>query len=92
MSFVQPVEPKAKKAPKAPKVKDIPEAVPSVEIDPIEKYQGITLNFGKWAGAQLKDVQAKDPKYIQWLKNRFKEKETELSPTMKAIIAFANAV
>ena len=89
MSFEQPVEPKVKRQPKLAKTKEISEAEP--QIDPIEKYQGITLNFGKYSGRQLKDIAAEDPKYLKWLKQRF-EKEEDLSPTMKAIIRFANAV
>ena len=59
--------------------------------DPVEKYQNIQLNFGKYAGKMLRDVSLEDPKYLQWLKQRF-EKDENASPTMKAIIKFANAL
>ena len=61
------------------------------QFDPIEKYQGITLNFGKYSGKQLKDIAVEDVKYLKWLKQRFENDENS-TPTMKAIIRFANAV
>jgi hypothetical protein len=91
MSFVepQPVEPKAKKQPKVPKTKPV-DGQASV-VDPIEQYQDITLSFGKYAGRQLKDVANEDVKYLKWIKTRF-EKDENASPTMKAIVKFANAL
>ena len=88
MSIVMTEDQKVKLKAKFIKTKEIPEE----EIDPIEKYQDIKLSFGKWAGTSLKDIQQKDANYIQWLKKRFNEKKEELSPTMKAILKFANAV
>lgn len=88
MSSDPTVPPKIKKAPKITK-KETPETEP--EVDPVEKYQGITLNFGKHAGRQLKDVAADDPKYLKWLRQRF-EKDENATPTMLAIAKYANAV
>jgi uncharacterized protein (DUF3820 family) len=87
MSSPVPVDTKQNKPTKFTKNKnDVPE-----QFDPVEKYQGITLNFGKYSGKQLKDVAVEDPNYLKWLKQRF-EKDENLTPTMKAIIRFANAV
>jgi hypothetical protein len=75
--------------PKKGKSKSVPPTEPPK--DPVDAYQGITLNFGKYSGKQLKDVAAEDPKYLKWLKQRF-EKDENATPTMKAIIKFANSV
>ena len=61
------------------------------QVDPIQKYGGITLNFGKYSGKLLKEIAVEDPNYLKWLKQRF-EKDENSTPTMKAIIRFANAV
>ena len=58
--------------------------------DPVT-YGDIELNFGKYNGKKLKDVAVEDPKYCQWIKNRFKENQ-ELTPTMKAILKFCETV
>ena len=88
-SVDQPVETKVKRQPKVPKAKEV-DGNASVK-DPIEQYQDITLSFGKYAGRQLKDVSVEDPKYLKWIKTRF-EKDENASPTMKAIIKYANAL
>jgi uncharacterized protein (DUF3820 family) len=53
------------------------------------KYQNIKLNFGKHSGKTLDEIQEKDPKYLIWLRENYKTTE-KTSPTMKAILLFAN--
>ena len=88
-SVDQTVETKVKRQPKVPKAKAV-DGNASVQ-DPIEQYQDITLNFGKYSGRQIKDISVEDPKYLKWIKTRF-EKDENASPTMKAIVRYANAL
>ena len=87
MSIVMNEDQKVKLKAKFTKTKEIPEE----EMDPVEKYQNIQLNFGKYSGKMLKEISVEDPKYLKWLKQRF-ENDDKATPTMKAIIKFANAV
>lgn len=75
-----------------------PQVVPKVNKeakvksdDPVTKYQGITLNFGKYSGKQLKDLVDVDPKYLQWLKKRFSSNQ-DLTPTQHAIVKYIQAM
>lgn len=81
------------KKPKTVKKKiEVPEVY--VPKDPIEAYQGITLNFGKYSGKQLKDIADQDPKYLSWLRKRFSTNEDnqQLSPTQIAIVKYIKAL
>lgn len=60
-----------------------------------EKYDNITLSFGKYKGRTLVSMLAsKDTKdYMIWLKNEFKKKpKDERSPTVIAICNWVTAV
>lgn len=67
-------------------------------VDIQEKYQDITLTFGKFKGKSLKqiinDEKGKGPDYLIWLYGEFKKNSNEkpLSPTQKAISKYIKAV
>ena len=63
--------------------------------DTIEKYQKITLNFGKFNGKSLKEVfdMGKDGiSYLSWLRDSLRNSNKELSPTQKAIFKYCDVV
>lgn len=64
-------------------------------VDIQQKYQSITLNFGKNKGKSLKEIiNEKDgPDYLIWLHKQMKQDTTkEKTPTQKAIMRYISAV
>jgi uncharacterized protein (DUF3820 family) len=60
-----------------------------------DKYNGITLNFGKYKGKTLVEMfESKDTQdYLLWLKKEFlKTPKDERTPTKNAIIKWITAV
>jgi hypothetical protein len=62
-------------------------------VDIQERYQDITLNFGKYKGKTLKEIikDEKGPRYLTWLHGEMKQNDKP-SPTQKAILKYIAAV
>lgn len=53
----------------------------------VESYESIKLNFGKYKGQTLKEIQLNNPDYLVWLSKQYTIDE-KTSPTMKAILKY----
>lgn len=62
-------------------------------VDIQQKYEGITISFGKYKGKTLKEIinDEKGPSYLRWLHGEMK-KNDKPSPTQKAILKYIAAV
>ncbi len=74
-------------------VKDTKHKYLDTEIIEIQdKYNNLTLSFGKYKEKTLHQVFQEDPSYLLWLKKEFKKDEDNLTPTKKAIIKYTTAL